>query len=267
MNEKGSFLDWLKYRWKMIRVSDTKFFKFIWITAISITLITVLISAGVTAASNKKAKAAKKKKEQVTTEAVATETDAPVATVTDANAWMLMLVNSSNPIPDGYTVPEFTELRNDQRVDSRIYPELQAMFDDARAQGHSPYITSSYRTNAQQQEEMNKKINELLAEGKTEEQARAEAATLVAQPGTSEHETGLAIDVGSDVGEEAQNALWTWLSENAHKYGFIIRYPENKIDITGISNEPWHLRYVGVDAATAMHESGQCLEEYLGVTN
>jgi hypothetical protein len=62
MNEKGSFLDWLKYRWKMIRVSDTKFFKFIWITAISITLITVLISAGVTAASNKKAKAAKKKK-------------------------------------------------------------------------------------------------------------------------------------------------------------------------------------------------------------
>ena len=267
MNENGNFLDFLKYRWKMIRVSDTRFFKFIWIVAISITLITVLISAGVTASSNKKAKKEKKKQEATTEEVVATETDAPVATVTDANSWMLILVNQNNPLPEGFTVPEFTELRNSQRVDSRMYPELQAMFDDARAEGHSPYITSSYRDSTAQQEEMNKKINELLAEGKTEEQARAEAATVVAQPGTSEHETGLAIDVGSDVSEEAQKALWTWLSENAHKYGFIIRYPENKIDITGISNEPWHLRYVGVDAATAMHESGQCLEEYLGVTN
>lgn len=269
MNENGSFIDWLKYRWRMIRVSDTRFFRFIWIAAILITLITVIISAGVTSSNIKKQKAAEKKKakQEATTEEelLATYTDASLtdASSTDADAWMLILVNKDNPLPDGFTVEAFTELRNSQKVDSRIYPELQSMFDDARAQGYSPYITSSYRSKEEQQAEMDQKINELLEEGKTQEQAKAEAATIVAEPGKSEHETGLAIDVGSDAGEEQQTALWAWLEENSYKYGFIVRYPENKQDITGVTNEPWHLRYVGVDAATAIHESGQCLEEYL----
>ena len=73
-----------------------------------------------------------------------------------------------------------------------------------------------------------------------------------------------AKSAGMDfAGEEAQNALWTWLADNSYKYGFIIRYPENKVTYTGISNEPWHLRYVGVDAATEMKLNDQCLEEYL----
>ena len=268
MREDGNLLDWLEYRWKMIRVSDTKFFRFIWITAIAITLVTVLISAGVTAKANKKAKAEEKKKakQEVTTEEeLATVGDDTVtdASATDADSWMLILVNKDNALPANFEVPEFTELRNNQKVDSRIYPDLQAMFDDARAQGYSPYITSSYRTKEEQQAEIDSKVNELLEQGKTQEQAKAEAATLVMEPGKSEHETGLAIDVGSDAGEEQQNALWTWLNENCYSYGFVIRYPEGKEDITGVSNEPWHLRYVGKEASVAMHESGQCLEEYL----
>ena len=274
MNENGSFFDWLKHRWRRISTSDTRFFRFIWIAAITITLITVLISAGVTAKANKKAEAEAKEKakqeaeekEKQEEELLASLSDATAmdASATDAENWMLILVNKDHALPEGYTVPEFTELRNGQKVDSRMYPDLQKMFDDARAEGHSPYITSSYRTKEEQQAQLESKINELMEEGKTQEQCKAEAAMLVAEPGYSEHETGLAIDVGSDVGEAEQSTLWTWLYDNSYKYGFIIRYPEGKEEITGVSNEPWHLRYVGVDAATAIHESGQCLEEYLG---
>ncbi len=270
MNENGSFLDWLKLRWKMINVSDTRFFRFIWIVAISITLITVIISAGVTAAKNKKEKAAEEQRiseEQASSEEaelLATFTDATATDASvDVDAWMTILVNADNPIPDNFEIHDFTELRNGQKVDSRIYPELQRMFDDMRAEGHSPYITSSYRTREEQQEVYDEKVTEIVNEGKTEEQAKAEALSQVALPGTSEHETGLAIDVGSDAGEEAQNSLWTWITENSYKYGYIVRYPEDKTDITGISYEPWHLRYVGVDAANMMHENGWCLEEYL----
>lgn len=274
MNDNRSFLGWLKYRWKMISVSDSRFFRFIWIVAICITLVTVVISAGVTAKANKAA-AAKEAEEKARLEAeekareeaelLASYTDASEtdASPTDAVDWMLILVNNDNPLPDGYSVPEFTELRNEQKVDSRIYPELQKMFDDARAAGHSPYITSSYRSKEDQQAQFDSKVNELLEQGKPETQCEVEAAQLVAKPGYSEHETGLAIDVGSDAGEEAQNALWTWLADNSYKYGFIIRYPENKVTYTGISNEPWHLRYVGVDAAAEMKLNDQCLEEYL----
>ena len=274
MNDNRSFLGWLKHRWKMISVSDSRFFRFIWIVAICITLVTVVISAGVTAKANKAA-AAKEAEEKARLEAeekareeaelLASYTDASEtdASPTDAVDWMLILVNNDNPLPDGYLVPEFTELRNEQKVDSRIYPELQKMFDDARAEGHSPYITSSYRSKEDQQAQFDSKVNELLEQGKPETQCEVEAAQLVAKPGYSEHETGLAIDVGSDAGEEAQNALWTWLADNSYKYGFIIRYPENKVTYTGISNEPWHLRYVGVDAAAEMKLNDQCLEEYL----
>ncbi|MCR5227604.1 MAG: M15 family metallopeptidase [Eubacterium sp.] len=273
MNENKSFLGWLKYRWKMISVSDSRFFRFIWIVAIAVTFVTVIISAGVTAKANKAAaieaeKQAKLEEEERTRqeeELLASYTDASAtdASPTDATDWMLILVNNDNPLPDGYSVPEFTELRNEQKVDSRIYPDLQQMFDDARAAGHSPYITSSYRSKEDQQAQFDAKVNELLEQGKTQTQCEVEAAQLVAKPGYSEHETGLAIDVGSDAGEEAQNALWDWLAENSFKYGFIIRYPENKVTYTGISNEPWHLRYVGVDAAMEMKLNDQCLEEYL----
>ena len=86
----------------------------------------------------------------------------------------------------------------------------------------------------------------------------------MAQPGTSEHELGLAVDINPDKTQGTGQELYDWLLEHAWEYGFIKRYPADKVNITGISNEPWHYRYVGQDAARAITEQGLCLEEYLG---
>ena len=182
----------------------------------------------------------------------------------DVDSWELILVNRDNPIPENYQIPAMTELKNGNSVDSRIYPALQRMFDDARAQGIYPYITSSFREWDKQQQLMDDKIAEYKAAGNSDEDARKLAEEWVAIPGTSEHQIGLGLDISSDpsTGQDA-GSVWYWMKENAYLYGFIQRYPEDKTDITGIINEPWHYRYVGEEAAAAMHESGQCLEEYL----
>ncbi len=267
MNENGNFMDWLKYRWKRIMVSDIKFFRFVWITAICITLITVLISAGVVASRNKdKDKKAKKQEATTEMELLATYTDATPqdATVTDANAWELFYVSVSSPLTADFQVGELTELKNNNKIDTRAYPDLQKMFDDARAAGYFPGITASYRTAEDMALYKDKKINEYLDQGMTQDEAKAKAEQSVV-PGTSEHETGFAIDIGSESGDTPDEAMWSWFQQNAYKYGFIIRYPESKVAITGISDEPYHLRYVGVEAATYMYDHGQCLEEYLGI--
>ncbi|MBR3164944.1 MAG: M15 family metallopeptidase [Lachnospiraceae bacterium] len=185
----------------------------------------------------------------------------------DDSAWMLILVNKNHPIPDGYTVPEFTELRNGHRVDSRIYPDLQNMFDDMRSEGLKPGITSSFRSHEDQQSMMDKKIKEYEDAGNSHEEAVRLAEEWVAIPGTSEHELGLSVDISSaDKEAQSPDRIWSWLNENCWEYGFIQRYPENKTDITGIIDEPWHYRYVGKAAAKEMTEQGLVLEEYLGMT-
>ena len=180
--------------------------------------------------------------------------------------WNLILVNASHPIPDGYTAGELIELRNEQAVDKRIYPELQQMFDDCRAAGLDPYINSSFRSHETQVSIMEERVESYMWDGYSAEEARAMAESEVAIPGTSEHELGLALDIMSERESYDGNAeVRDWLAANGYRYGFILRYPEDKTHITGIVGEPWHFRYVGVEAATAMHESGQCFEEYLGI--
>lgn len=177
--------------------------------------------------------------------------------------WKLLLVNQWNPLPKHYKV-DLQQLRNGQSVDERIYPELQQMMDDARAKGLNPEISSSYRTMAEQKQIMNDMIVKYRGEGYTEKSARKEAERWVAAPGTSEHELGLAVDITADnnwYGEK--DAVWKWMNENCYKYGFILRYPDDKANITGIAHEQWHYRYVGKDAAKEIYESGLCLEEYL----
>ena len=202
-----------------------------------------------------------------------TETGRETGTGTDAgeipdpnDSWQLILVNKDNPIPEDYVIPKLTELTGGNSVDSRIYPALQKMFDDARSQGIYPAITSSFRTMDKQQQLMDDKIAEYKASGYSDEEAVKQAEEWVAIPGTSEHQLGLSVDISSDetTGQDP-GSVWYWMQLYSYQYGFIQRYPENKTDITGIINEPWHYRYVGIKAAEAMHESGQCLEEYLGV--
>lgn len=195
----------------------------------------------------------------------------PAAVVTPAapaeEDWQLMLVNPWNTLPEDYAV-ELATLANGLQVDARIYDALDAMLTDCRAAGLSPIVCSAYRTEATQTRLYNNKVARVRASGVPEDQVEAEAARWVAPPGTSEHQTGLALDIVAasyQILDEKQEdtAEQQWLMENSWKYGFILRYPEEKSEITGIGYEPWHYRYVGRAAAWEMYSTGVCLEEFL----
>lgn len=180
---------------------------------------------------------------------------------------LTILVNPWNSIPDGYT-PSLTSLSDGQQVDSRCYDDLMSMLSDCRLAGLSPYICSAYRDQATQQQLYDNKVQRLLNAGWDASTVYDEAARVVARPGTSEHQLGLACDIIDsgytvlDQGQE-QTATQQWLMSNSWRYGFILRYPNGKSDITGIIYEPWHYRYVGRETAKSIYESGLCLEEYL----
>ena len=181
--------------------------------------------------------------------------------------WELLLVNKNHKVPEGYVV-ELEEVETVHQVDKRIAEPLKQMLADARKEGLSPLICSSYRTNAKQQKLYNNKVKEYKRWGCSSEEAEELASYWVAIPGTGEHETGLAVDIVSrdyqilDEKQE-QTDVQKWLIENSYKYGFTLRYPTDKKDITMINYEPWHYRYVGVDNATYMKEHDMCLEEYI----
>ena len=178
------------------------------------------------------------------------------------HGWNLILVNRENYIPADYEV-QLTELSNGKKVDSRIYPELQEMFNAARAQGYGLFVREGYRTQEEQQQLMNEKIEAYENEGKSKPEAKKLAEQWVAIPGTSEHQLGIAVDINADTTKSSRDDVYNWLEENAHTYGFIKRYPSNKTDITGVINEPWHYRYVGKEAASEICSQGICLEEYI----
>ena len=181
--------------------------------------------------------------------------------------WELLLVNKKHEVPEGYIL-ELEEVESGHQVDKRIAKSLEQMLSDARKEGLSPIICSSYRTNAKQQKLYNNKVREYKRWGCSSEEAEEFASYWVAIPGTGEHETGLAVDIVSrdyQILDEKQEEtdVQKWLIENSYKYGFALRYPTDKKDITMINYEPWHYRYVGVDNATYMKEHDMCLEEYI----
>lgn len=183
---------------------------------------------------------------------------------------LLLLVNAENPLAESFAPGELAELSNGHRMDARALPDLEAMFADMEASGLSPLICSSYRTQEKQAALFANKVERVRAAdpGLSEQDAEKEAARWVARPGTSEHQTGLALDIVSlqnqnlDESQE-ETAEFQWLAEHSWEYGFILRYPEDKSAVTGIGYEPWHFRYVGREAASAIRESGLCLEEWL----
>lgn len=190
----------------------------------------------------------------------------------EKDQWYLKLVNAKNPMSQE-DVPEVateTVDSNGYQVDARIIDDIQAMFDAARAAGRNPVICSAFRSWDTQEYLYQNKIERVMAEeGLSEEDARKEAGTVVAVPGTSEHQVGLALDIVSSEymnldDKQMETEDQQWLMENSWKYGFILRYPLNKSDITGIIFEPWHYRYVGKEAAKEIYEQDITLEEYLG---
>lgn len=181
--------------------------------------------------------------------------------------WRLILVNPWHHLPEGYTV-ETTSLTNGESVDSRCYQALMDMLEDCRQAGGTPIVCSSYRPHEKQVTLFENQVSPLMAAGMTREEAEKEAGTVVAVPGTSEHELGLAVDICDTNNQlldasQADTPTQKWLMAHCWDYGFILRYPENKSGVTGIIYEPWHYRYVGTDAAAQIRDRGICLEEYL----
>ena len=188
---------------------------------------------------------------------------------------LLLLVNPWTPLPEGY-VPElapashWNQMTSGYELDARAAEDLTQMLNDCMLGGGMPWICSAYRTQDYQQMLFDNKIERLMDEGWSAEDAPEEAATTVALPGTSEHQLGLAVDIIDEnypYLNEAQE--WTptqiWLMEHCWDYGFILRFPNGTSDSTGIIYEPWHYRYVGHAHAEAIRELGVTLEEYLAL--
>lgn len=176
--------------------------------------------------------------------------------------WNLIVVNRWNEIPEDYEVT-LTELSNGEKIDSRIYPFLQEMFNAMRSEEIYPIVREGYRTAEQQQEIFDEKVQAYMNEGYSRKRAEETAKEWVALPGTSEHQLGIAVDINADKTKSTNDEVYAWLAENAYNYGFILRYPQGKEDITGTSYEPWHFRYVGIEYAQVMYKEQICLEEYL----
>lgn len=187
----------------------------------------------------------------------------------------LLLVNGQSKLASDYIPPDLIDIAGTEtsaaaakQLREYAAKSLEALLLEAQANGiKNLRVSSAYRSYANQNYLFNYYINTTMAEkGVSYEDAYKEVITYSAPAGTSEHQTGLAIDITSQLTLDqsfAQTEQYQWLSQNAHKFGFILRYPENKTDLTGIMFEPWHFRYVGRYHATRIHESGLCLEEYL----
>ena len=177
------------------------------------------------------------------------------------------VVNRDRPLPDGYVPPELVTPAVPIKPGTPytqatpvVAAAFEAMVAAARQDGYQLQLTGGYRSFEDQQE---------LYERFERDYGTQIAAERVALPGRSEHQTGLAVDVGEvdlpDDEEFGDTASGAWVRDNAYRFGFIVRYPPDKADITGYANEPWHLRYVGVDLATELHASGLTMEEHFGL--
>ncbi len=181
--------------------------------------------------------------------------------------WYMVLVNGDAPMEEGY-VPQLTELEPGYSVDSRIAQAAKEMLADAEKEGLHVIICSAYRSVERQENVFSESVKSRIDNGMDYWDAFYETSKNVALPGTSEHALGLALDLISnqyaELDERQEHTREAkWLEENCHKYGFILRYPPEKTEITGIIYEPWHYRYVGVEDATKIMQMDVTLEEYL----
>ncbi len=180
---------------------------------------------------------------------------------------LLTLVDRDHPIKDDYNV-EFTLLGEGQMVDSRCVDDLEAMLEACRRAGGQPEITASFRTWGAQERAYEEALAALTEEGLSPEEAARRLERQIELPGCSEHQLGLAVDIceqGSELPQAQQGDTQTlrWLQENSWRYGFILRFPADKTEITGMDHRPWHYRYVGREAAAQIRELGLSLEEYI----
>lgn len=181
----------------------------------------------------------------------------------DANYSRLLLVNAEVPLPDdykyGWNLTKIDAKYHNgglDEIDAGVWPYMKAMIEAAWKDGVKLYVWSPYRSYATQKMLFDNRVKK---EGGDE----AKAATAVARPGTSEHNTGLCADFNMASSKFESTEMFTWMCENAEDYGFILRYPENSIDITGVMYESWHWRFVGINRAKEINNLNVTLEEYI----
>lgn len=182
---------------------------------------------------------------------------------TTSNDSLYRIVNKTNTIESTYVPNDLVEVNVARKktilLRSEAASKLEEMFSAASQSGIELYVVSGYRDYDWQTTLQNYYIDTL---------GKQEADRIDCIPGGSEHQLGLAVDLGETSkncelqGCFAYTSTYSWLKENAHLYGFVERYPEGKEEITGIKYSPWNFRYVGTDLATKVYESGLCLEEY-----
>ncbi len=194
----------------------------------------------------------------------------------DANFTKTILVNVKNPLPKNHDYKAnmmvfpseykwYSQAEVYRKIDKDIWPYLKAMMDACRADIGTGEIgiISAWRDYGTQVTLYDAQVKKWKDKGYAQADAEKEAASRVAIPGTSEHHTGLAVDFNSTQTSFENTKAFKWLKENAQDYGFIMRYPSDKMDITGgIIYEPWHWRFVGINIAKEMKELDMCYEEY-----
>ncbi len=204
----------------------------------------------------------------VTSDNSSEESSSKAPTVAASDKWKLRVANSENVLPTDFSVetglitPAYARDQG-MSFDARAVGDLNDMLAAANRDGVNLLVISCFRTLNKQTNLYNAEVQKWLNRGYSEENAKAKAGTIVAVPGTSDHNLGLAVDLNS-VEESFENTRqFTWLQEHAAEYGFVMRYPKHKQEVTKIIYEPWHYRYVGKEHAAKMNELDMCLEEYV----
>ena len=195
-----------------------------------------------------------------------TETNNPTdntSNTTQVDDWRIRLANYDNLLPEDFEV-DLANIDETRQFDARAIDYLTDMLNDMRKDGIvNIWVQSAYRSVARQKELYDNKMNEYLEEGKTQEEAQKLTEEYINKPGSSDHNLGLAVDFNYVDNSFTKTDAYKWLLKNAENYGFILRYPKDKEDITKIEYESWHWRYVGEEHAKKMNELDMCLEEYV----
>lgn len=177
--------------------------------------------------------------------------------------WRLTLANYENILPDDFEV-EVEEIADDRMFDARAIDDLKKMINAMGKDGISNvWVQSAYRSIERQKELYDNSVQKYLKQGITQEEAEKLTEEYINKPGSSDHNLGLAVDFNYVDNKFEDLDGFKWLKENAEDYGFILRYPKDKEDITKIAYESWHWRYVGQEHAKKMNELNMCLEEYI----
>ncbi|MCI8372102.1 MAG: M15 family metallopeptidase [Lachnospiraceae bacterium] len=184
-----------------------------------------------------------------------------------ANPELLVLVNKNCELSKDYNANLRNICNKRLKASDRLYKDLARMLEDGSDQGHNFWIASAYRSRQRQQALVNEDVRKFKKQGMSEEEALAKTLEETMPAGHSEHETGLALDILDSMNMKMDQTQENykgnqWLREHCHEYGFVLRYPKEKEEITMISYEPWHLRYVGMEAAAFMKAHNLTLEEF-----